>query len=324
VRQLGAVMQQMTAGAKDISERLNRAVENQRQAEVNADKGGASVEAMLTQVKVIATSMSQSAKRIQDLGKSSEQIGQVISVIDDIAGQTNLLALNAAIEAARAGEHGRGFAVVAAEVSKLAERTTKATKEIALTISGNQAETRNAVAAMGEGSTLAEGAMETTRQVGAFFRNVIAASREVTGTMTQIADTAIQQTNAEQNVAVNLEQISSINAESAQGAKSCASALAELAGIGAELQRVSKGRVSEREKAGAGGDEPAVVLGWTRTSDAEKDERGRGSGANGLALAARGGSRPGVAKIHARLLTPENDEESQCRVPSVLSGGTRA
>src|SRR5260370_42634924 len=96
----------------------------------------------------MAASVSAAAKKVEELGKSSDQIGRIIGVIDDIADQTNLLARNAAIEAARAGEQGRGFAVVADEVRKLAERTTTATKEIAQMIKNIQNETKVAVLAM--------------------------------------------------------------------------------------------------------------------------------------------------------------------------------
>ncbi|OGH97703.1 MAG: hypothetical protein A2X42_04890 [Candidatus Margulisbacteria bacterium GWF2_38_17] len=123
INQMSEAINEVTREAQDISLKSNQA------ADV-AKKGEEVVSSTLTAMEKIKESVFDTAQKLGELGENSDQIGEIIEVIDNIAAQTNLLALNAAIEAARAGDNGRGFAVVADEVRKLAERTAKATKEI--------------------------------------------------------------------------------------------------------------------------------------------------------------------------------------------------
>jgi methyl-accepting chemotaxis protein len=175
---------------------------------------------------------------VQELGVSSDQIGEIIGVIDEIADQTNLLALNAAIEAARAGEQGRGFAVVADEVRKLAERTTKATKEIATMIKNIQVETRSAVEAMQAGTKQVEEGVESTTQAGTSLKEIIQVSEQVGEMITHIATAATQQSTATEQVNVNVENISKISQESAAGAQQSAKACHDLSGLALDLQNL--------------------------------------------------------------------------------------
>src|SRR5581483_6663186 len=127
-----------------------------------ASRGGEVMQAAATTMEKIATATSSVSERIASLAHRSEEIGNVVNVIQEISEQTNLLALNAAIEADRAGEHGRGFAVVASEVRHLSERTKTTTEEIAGTIRSIQDETRQTLEVMDSSRTAVESGLEET------------------------------------------------------------------------------------------------------------------------------------------------------------------
>jgi len=244
--QAATSMQEMTASVQQVADHSNTAAAAARSAAQAAKNGGQVVEASLASMRSIANSVSDSATKIAELGKRSDQIGRIVNVIDDIADQTNLLALNAAIEAARAGDQGRGFAVVADEVRKLAERTTTATKEIAEMITAMQEETKRAIDTMQAGTVQVQQGVEQTSQAGASLQEIIAAAEKVGDMVAQIATAATQQAATTQEVGTNVEQIAKITSESSAGAQQSARACHELSGLALELQNlVSQFRLSE-------------------------------------------------------------------------------
>jgi methyl-accepting chemotaxis protein len=231
-------MHEMADTVQQVSENSNRAAAASQKAAETARQGGKVVEETLSRMSAIAQSAGETASKVQELGKQSEQIGEIIGVIDDIADQTNLLALNAAIEAARAGEQGRGFAVVADEVRKLAERTSGATQEISGMIRRIQAETKSAVTAMQAGTKEVELGVELTTQAGSSLRDIIDVSEQVGDMVTHIATAATQQSATTGEINRNIEQIAHITASSATGAQQTTSALQDLSALASNLQRL--------------------------------------------------------------------------------------
>jgi methyl-accepting chemotaxis protein len=236
--QVATAMQEMSTTVQQVSQNSEKAATAATEAAKTARAGGQIVEDTLAKMRGIATTVGDTARKVQELGVSSDQIGEIIGVIDEIADQTNLLALNAAIEAARAGEQGRGFAVVADEVRKLAERTTKATKEIATMIKSIQVETKSAVKAMQAGTKQVEEGVETTTQAGASLKEIIQVSEQVGEMITHIATAATEQSSATEQVTVNVENISKISQESASGAQRSAKACHDLSGLALDLQNL--------------------------------------------------------------------------------------
>ncbi|MEJ2615519.1 MAG: methyl-accepting chemotaxis protein [Ignavibacteriaceae bacterium] len=189
----------------------------------------------------IADVVSQAADTVKQLGKSSNQIGEIIQVIDDIADQTNLLALNAAIEAARAGEMGRGFAVVADEVRKLAERTTKATKEIAVMIKQIQKDTTYAVESIEKGTQEVESGKSLTNKAGNSLKEIISASNKVVDDVNQVTSASEEQSSTAEQISTRIESISNVSDESAAGIQMIAKSAEDLNRLTENLQNLISG-----------------------------------------------------------------------------------
>ena len=228
--------EEMSATSGDIAHNCSMAADASRQTTESAQSGAKVVNETILGMNVIAERVRETSKTVEALGSRSEQIGDIVGTIEDIADQTNLLALNAAIEAARAGEQGRGFAVVADEVRALAERTTKATREIGDMIKAIQKETRDAVKAMDEGVREVEKGAESSQKSGQALEEILERINEVTMQVNQIATAAEQQTATTGEVTNNLQQVTEVVHQSARGADETAGAAAQLATQAHDLQ----------------------------------------------------------------------------------------
>ena len=230
--QVATSMEEMNATVIEVAKNSQQASESAREAQGTATKGGDVVTQAITAMQEVADSTSVTADTIKNLGRSSEEIGTIVSVINDIADQTNLLALNAAIEAARAGEQGRGFAVVADEVRRLAERTTKATKEISDMIKSIQEETGKAVSAMDDGTTRVENGVKLAHEAGSALKQIVTGVENVTSMISHIATSAEQQSATTDEITQNMDSIAEV-------AKSNVTAIGEVANASNEMARLA-------------------------------------------------------------------------------------
>jgi len=183
---------------------------------------------MVKNVSGIAALIRESDANVAQLDESSRKIGGIIQVIKEVADQTNLLALNAAIEAARAGEQGRGFAVVADEVRKLAERTSKATGEIAALIGDIQNHIGGTVTGMQQANTQVAESLELVGRTEAALHRIGDDSNEVASNVQSIADAIREQDAAIHQVAANIEKIAHMAEENSSATASSSDTAIQL------------------------------------------------------------------------------------------------
>jgi methyl-accepting chemotaxis protein len=230
--------EEMAATAGEIAQNCHLTALSASRADAVAKDGFKVVENSVAVMRAIADRVKSAAKSVDSLGSRSEQIGEIIGTIEDIADQTNLLALNAAIEAARAGDQGRGFAVVADEVRALAERTAKATREIGGMIKTIQSETRGAVTAMEEGVREVEKGTSEAARSGEALQAILEQINAVTQQANQIATAAEEQTATTGEISSNMQGITTIVQRSAAGASETAGSASQLSHLASELQQI--------------------------------------------------------------------------------------
>ena len=231
-------IENLNMAVKEIAQRTLDVVASANNASTMADEGQLVVNRAVMGIQQVAGTVKKSAELMASLGQRSDQIGQIVNVIKDIAEQTNLLALNAAIEAARAGEQGRGFAVVADEVRKLAERTATATAEISQMISAIQAETGNAVTTMEKGSTEVNDGVGLANQAGLSLQNINNSIKGVVNMIAQISDATRSQSETTNEITKRVDQIADMAKENSTSIDDTTNASRDLQKLSGHLQQV--------------------------------------------------------------------------------------
>ncbi len=236
VVQSASAVEEMTMTAGEVARNSNDAAHLAQETAQTAKSGQMVMEQTVEGMQQVSQAVMQASTIITNLGRSSDQIGEIVGVIEDIADQTNLLALNAAIEAARAGEQGRGFAVVADEVRKLAERTTKATKEIGDMIRQIQQDTRTAVSSMEEGTLKVDSGVALAHKTGEALARIYSMVNATSGMIQQIAQAAEEQSVVTRQIANDLESVTQTTRETTQGVGQSAQACRDLSLLVGDLQ----------------------------------------------------------------------------------------
>ncbi len=220
------------------AESSRTACEATRQATATAQSGNDIIKRTIAEIQTTMQEVERTKGSIGELGEQSQKIGSLVTSINDIADQTNLLALNAAIEAARAGEQGRGFAVVADEVRKLAERTTKATEEIAATIGFVQRTTQVALEQMSGCSTSVNRGAASIKEAGVSLQQIMDSAIGMTGTIGSIASSTTEQSDEIKSIMVRVREIAEVTGTTNTDAEHTAVSLDKLSVSMLELQQL--------------------------------------------------------------------------------------
>ncbi len=232
-----AKINEIAASIDEVSKNSAESADVAQRSVQMAAKGAEVVRQTIQGMDNIRDQIQETSKRIKRLGESSQEIGSIIELINDISEQTNILALNAAIQAASAGEAGRGFAVVADEVQRLAERASNATKRIETLVQAIQSDTNEAVSSMEQTTAEVVAGARLAEDAGLALVEIEKVSNDLADLIQSISEASRQQSAAATNITATMTVIQEITTQTSQGASQTAESIGNLAQLAADLRR---------------------------------------------------------------------------------------
>ncbi len=232
-----AAINEMATSIDEVSKNSAESADVAQRSVQIASKGAEVVRQTIQGMDSIRDQIQETSKRIKRLGESSQEIGSIVELINDIAEQTNILALNAAIQAASAGEAGRGFAVVADEVQRLAERASNATKRIETLVQTIQSDTNEAVSSMEQTTAEVVAGARLAEDAGLALGEIEKVSGDLADLIQNISEASRQQSSAATNISATMNVIQEITAQTSAGASQTADSIGNLAQLASNLRK---------------------------------------------------------------------------------------